>query len=199
MKRNWFKKPENIYFITNTVCGWNDVFIYKKTIELVLSSFQYFRKKRNILFYAYIIMPNHLHYIIHPKDKGYNISCHQRDFKKFISKGICKIFKNSIEMKSPLKIENIFNILHHNDYYFVNSYNYLKKIGKMVNQSFKLWMDDDKPEVIVSRKFFLQKMRYIHENSVRKGLVFEDKDYPFSSARNYFELNNDDVDIPEFY
>lgn len=199
MKRNWFKESKNIYFITNTVCGWKDVFIYKKTIELVLSSFHHFRKRRDILLYAYIIMPSHLHYIIHLKDKEYNISCHQRDFKKFISKGVCKIFKNSIEIKCPLKIENIFNILNHNDYYFVNSYNYLKKTGKMVNQSFKLWMDDDKPEVIVSKKFFLQKMKYIHENPVRKGLVIEDKDYPYSSARDYIELNSDVIDIAEFY
>ena len=69
----------------------------------------------------------------------------------------------------------------------------------MVNQSFKLWMDDDKPEVIVSRKFFLQKMKYIHENPVRKGLVIEDKDYPYSSARDYIELNSDVIDIAEFY
>ncbi|MBL7108453.1 MAG: hypothetical protein ISS38_04070 [Candidatus Cloacimonetes bacterium] len=144
-------------------------------------------------------MPNHLHYIIHPKNKGYNISCHQRDFKKFISKGVDKIFKNSIEIRCPLKIENIFNILNYNDYYFINSYNYLKKIGKMVNQSFKLWMDDDKPEVVVSRKFFLQKMKYIHENPVRKGLVVEDKNYPYSSARDYIKLDNDIIDIAEFY
>ena len=199
MKRNWFKKSENIYFITNTVCGWKDVFIYKKTIELVLSCFQYFRKKRNTLLYAYVIMPSHLHYIIHLKDKKYDISCYQRDFKKFISKKVHKIFRDSIETKRPLKFEDIFNILNHNDYYFVNSYNYLKKIGRMVNQSFKLWMDDEQPEVIISRKFFLQKMKYIHENPVRKGLVIEDKDYPYSSARDYIKLDSDVIDIAEFY
>jgi len=40
-------------------------------------------------------------------------------------------------------------------------------------------------EVIRNREMFLTKLRYIHNNPVKAGLVENPEDYKYSSARNY--------------
>ena len=53
------------------------------------------------------------------------------------------------------------------------------------NDNYKVWTNNNHPEEIYSKPFFLQKLNYIHLNPVRAGLVNEPGDYIYSSARNY--------------
>jgi len=49
-----------------------------------------------------------------------------------------------------------------------------------------LWRYDNHPIVIESKKFFQQKLNYIHNNPVRKAYVVKQEDWLYSSARNYY-------------
>jgi putative transposase len=49
----------------------------------------------------------------------------------------------------------------------------------------KIWDKGYWSQALPNEKIFLQKLRYIHENPVRKGLVAEAADYPWSSANEY--------------
>ena len=49
----------------------------------------------------------------------------------------------------------------------------------------KFWMQRFDDEVIRNREMFLTKLRYIHNNPVKAGLVENPEDYKYSSARNY--------------
>ncbi len=44
MYRNWIKKSDRLYFMTNTVSRWKNIFVYSKAIELVLNSFSFYQK-----------------------------------------------------------------------------------------------------------------------------------------------------------
>jgi REP element-mobilizing transposase RayT len=50
---------------------------------------------------------------------------------------------------------------------------------------YKIWKDEFHPEAIYSEKWFYQKMRYIHNNPIRKGLVTQPEAWKYSSARNW--------------
>ena len=57
-------------------------------------------------------------------------------------------------------------------------------------QNYKLWQDGCHAEVIMSNKFFDEKLNYIHNNPVKELIVERPEDYLFSSARNYAGLSN---------
>ncbi len=46
----------------------------------------------------------------------------------------------------------------------------------------RLWMDEYYDYVIRSKRDLVEKLRYVHNNPVKKGLVENEEDYPFSSA-----------------
>ena len=50
-------------------------------------------------------------------------------------------------------------------------------------------MDRSDKVVIVTEKVLATKLKYIHENPVRAGLVYKAEDYLYSSANDY--LTND--------
>ena len=53
----------------------------------------------------------------------------------------------------------------------------------------KLWMHRFDDEVIRNNKMFWTKLKYIHNNPVKAGLVTKEEEYKYSSARNY--INQD--------
>jgi putative transposase len=48
-----------------------------------------------------------------------------------------------------------------------------------------IWQRNYWSELIVHDRMLAQKLEYIHENPVRKGIVEHAEDYPWSSAKEY--------------
>jgi putative transposase len=186
MKRYWSKEFGPAYFIPNTICEWKNIFIFQPYIKLVLDSWKHFQLKRAIDFIGFVIMPSHLHYIVLPTDPNYGIIEMQRDFKKFLSRRI--VDGLNYELKN-----GVFNVM---DIFKSQSVmrepasallDFFKQIGKYSGQNYKIWMSEDKPEAIISADFLHQKLTYIHQNPVEAHFVQNSVDYPFSSARNYYQ------------
>ena len=53
------------------------------------------------------------------------------------------------------------------------------------NEIFQVWRSDNHPIQILTPKFAIQKLGYIHMNPVKAGIVDKPEDYLYSSARNY--------------
>jgi len=51
------------------------------------------------------------------------------------------------------------------------------------NYRYSLWDHHPNAKLLTSEEVFLQKVRYVHQNPVRAGLVEIAEDYGFSSAR----------------
>ncbi|NOZ04160.1 MAG: hypothetical protein GXO92_06085, partial [FCB group bacterium] len=91
MIRDWVKDAGCIYFMTNTVRFWLPVFCFKDAIYAVYSTWEYYRRSKNIRYYSYVIMPDHLHYIVWIPEGSFTLSDFQRDLKKFLSRTIKEI------------------------------------------------------------------------------------------------------------
>ena len=116
-------------------------------------------------------LPNHLHTIISSVDA--NLSDIIRDFKRFTS-------------------ESITDLIHKADNrHLLDFFAEAARLDKRGNR-FKIWQGGSHPEAIETGGFFDQKLRYIHENPVRKGFVKNPEDWLYSSARNYY-LHDDSV------
>ncbi len=58
----------HLYFITATVIDWILLFQDEEYAWILLNSFSYFRTRKKILLFAFVIMPSHFHAILKPND-----------------------------------------------------------------------------------------------------------------------------------
>jgi len=76
-----------VYFVTDTVVDWVDIFSRPTYKHIILESLKYCQEQKGLLIYAWVLMTNHLHMIVGANEDN-NVSDIMRDFKKFTSKVI---------------------------------------------------------------------------------------------------------------
>ncbi len=160
---------KNLYFVTTTVVDWVDVFSRPKYKHIVLESLQYCQKNKGLEIYAWVIMTNHLHFIIGANDID-QLHSILRDFKKFTSKKIIEELKEDIQESRREWMLKLFEQAGSDD----------KKIAQ-----YRFWQEGCYTEVISSLAFYKQKLNYIHQNPVRAEFVKAPQDYLYSSATDY--------------
>ncbi len=161
-----FDKQGNVYFITTTVKDFLRIFSLSEHYPLILlSSLKHLIKEHKATLLAYVIMPNHIHFVIY-LPKGESVSDFMRDFKKYTSTKIRQQLENDnyTKLVEALRIDST-----------------VKK-----PRVFQLWMDRFDDLIITTEKTLVIKINYIHNNPVKAGLAEKCEDWKFSSARNYF-------------
>ncbi len=158
-----YRADEHVpYFCTITVLDWLPVFIDRTYIDAVIDSLKYCRDHKNLAVFAFVVMPNHVHLVAGTDGDLHSI---MRDFKRFTSRTI----------HDRLKAEGRVSLL--------KWLSEATESARRTRGDLGLWQSGFHPQAIYSRKVFDQKVRYIHENPVRKGLVLQAEDWWYSSAR----------------
>ena len=146
--------PSGVYFITPTVQHWYYIFDRHGRWQILADSLQFLQDRRGLEIFGFVFMLNHLHLII----RAPNTAACIRDFKRHTARRIHESLRQF--EPSVLKL-------------------FLDEQG-----NFHLWKPDNQPKVIENERFFLQKLRYIHENPVRKGYVERPEHWKWSSANS---------------
>lgn len=166
MLKPWsFQHSGDLYFCTDVIVGWQHVFTSPEAFETIIESLKYCQTNKGLRLHAYVIMPNHLHSII--SSSGNNPSDIMRDFKRH----------TSVEISDLLHEKKNERMLR----YFASAARHEER-----GNSFKIWQSGSHPVLIDNGNFFDQKLRYIHDNPVRKGYVESPEQWKYSSARNYY-------------
>ncbi|EOC99936.1 hypothetical protein L21TH_2023 [Caldisalinibacter kiritimatiensis] len=158
------QKPNIAYFITSTITNYAPILIEDKYKDILLDSLYYYNKKYSYDLVAYVIMPEHIHFIL----KGNNeekLHQYMREFKTYTSKQILK----------ELIKENKNNILN----VFASKAN-----GKA---KYAVWMQRYRSIPVYNEKVLKQKIDYIHRNPLRRGLVDDVRSYKYSSFNLYYK------------
>ena len=159
---------KSLYFLTFTVIEKIPVFTNSKYCDVIIENFEFYRRERGLQIFNYVIMDNHVHVIMsHNED----ISKAVQDLKKYTAKQILEILEHDSRRWIKLLMK------------------FFKKPHK-TKSIFQFWEEGSHPELIQGQKMFNQKVEYIHNNPVKRGLVLEDKDWYYSSARNLYGLEN---------
>ncbi len=150
------------YFITCNIVDWLPLFSIPEVVEIVLDSITFHQQKRDLNVYAYVIMENHIHLIVQSDE----LQKRMRTFKSFTAR-------------------EIINYLNQNGHTF-----YLRKLKelKLTNHrdsNYQVWQEGYHPKQIVGDKMMVQKIKYIHQNPVKRGYVTKAKYWRYSSAKNY--------------
>jgi len=165
------------YFFTNAIVDKLPVLIYSDNIRAILELMNYYRAAYRTKIQAYVIMPTHLHMILH-SEKGENL----------------RSFVQNLLRKSAIRIVAHFCKLQGNASTEEEAHQVLEsfRFHSKTPSKHKVWKRRPKGVPIYSDRIMKLKMDYIHNNPIRAGLVKEPKDYLYSSFRNYY-LNDHSV------
>ena len=170
---------ESFFFVTTTVVDFLKVFSDTKCCDALISNIKHYQKKYNFDILAYVIMPSlpavafakegHYHQIVQVDTSKGTISDIMRDIKKYSAWDIMEIIEN-------MKRKDLIRIFE-------------KNAAEYKDRRRKFWKKRFDDQVIRDQKMFWTKLKYIHNNPVKAGLVARPEDYIYSSARNY--INGD--------
>ena len=155
-----------VYFVTDTVVYWVDIFTRPIYRHIIIESLQYCQKEKGLIIYAWVLMTNHLHMIAGTNGEN-RISDILRDFKKFTSKKIVQtLLVESGESRRD---------------WMLNRFEYAGKNDKKIT-NYKFWQEGNDAQEIYLNDYFNQKLNYIHYNPVKAEIVNREEDYRYSSA-----------------
>lgn len=165
-------KEERCFFVTSSFNKMIKFLNDDDNINIIISSLKFVNNKYNAHFLAYVLMPDHIHFVIF-FEKENRLSDYMRDFKKFTSGEI----RRNIDNKN-LGLDDL-------------EYN-------VREQKFKVWMDRFDDVLISSKSICETKMNYIHLNPVKENLCLFPEDYKYSSAKYYDKSVQDELKILDY-
>ncbi|WP_430612631.1 REP-associated tyrosine transposase [Flavobacterium sp. JP2137] len=164
-----FYNPEGLYFVSFAVVGWLDVFTRNVYRNLFIASLVYCQREKGLELHAWCIMTNHVH-LIFRSVKGQPPELLIGDIKRFTSKSIVKAIKENYRESRREFLLDFFK-------------REAERSSNVVGYQF--WRHDNQPFELWSNRIIKQKIRYIHNNPVKAGLVYRAEDYVYSSAIDY--------------
>lgn len=157
-------------FLTLTIVDWIDLFTRAVYSEIILDSLRFCQKEKELLIFAYVIMPSHIHLIVQTNAKK-GLSPILQSFKSFTAKQ----FLNAIQVKTNGESRREWLLSH---------FAFHARKNK-TNSNYQLWQKSNHPIALYSPKVIRQKLSYIHFNPVAAKIVAQPAHYLWSSASNY--------------
>ncbi len=142
-----------LYYIIYTCYNWLQLFSITNSFDLVYKWFGYLKNTSTIKVTAYAIMPNHVHAILFFPDTNYNLNTIISNAKRFIAYEIVNRLKQSNENKILQQSEDG-----------------VSDREKKKGQLHKVFRDSFDAKPIYTRKFLLQKIKYMHLDPVKNAL-----------------------------
>ena len=123
--------------------------------------------KHDFPIWAWVIMPEHFHLLIHPRQSAYDISAILKSIKQPVTASAIK----HIQAHAPE---------------FLNQMNDRQPNGK---SSHRFWQRGGGYDTnLWTPKHISEKIQYIHNNPVRRGLAAHPTNWQWSSAKDYERL-----------
>ena len=171
---NVFKihKQEASYFLTLQIVYWIDLFSRQRYRDILTESLNYCISHKGLNIFSYVIMSNHIHLIVNAEHG--NLSKVLGEMKTHTSKH----FVESIFSGGESRREWMLKL-------FSDAASRHKR-----NVNYQVWTHENHAEECFSPSFTFQRVKYIHENPVRAGIVEREEDYLYSSARDYAEMKS---------
>lgn len=163
-----FRDQSKPYFVSFATVHWIDLFTRKKYCYTIIDSLEYCQKEKDLILYAWCIMPSHLHLIIGTRENPLqNIL---RDFKRFTSKKLKSEIINHPQESRKKWLLWMF-----------------KQAGKKNsnNKAWQLWQQHNHPIELWNNYMIDTKLNYLHNNPVKAEIVNSAENYCWSSAIDY--------------
>jgi putative transposase len=154
-----------IYFWTATINKWQRLLQHDAYKDVIIDSLQYLTDNGKIDVFAFVIMPNHLHFIWRINEPNGKESPHGS-----LLKFTAHQFQKMVRKDGSGQLSNFRS--------------------NAANKKYEFWQTDSLAIPLFTRKVALQKLNYIHNNPLTEywQLAKDPCEYSYSSAR-YYERN----------
>jgi len=172
--RHYFEKGA-IYFVTSVTKDRKEIFKNTSAAQFLVITIVYHKYILNFSLFGYVVMSEHFHLLLQPDEKY----------------PLPKIM-NYIKGNFARKYNEFLNpLLEQNDG------SRPLRVGYDVGMEVKhVWQKEYYESVIRDEDDFIEKLNYIHNNPVKRGLVDSPEKYEFSSYYQYFGERRNSVQIP---
>ncbi|MGH7983482.1 MAG: REP-associated tyrosine transposase [Candidatus Udaeobacter sp.] len=150
---------EQAHFVTSTVVRWLPIFTTARRCDVVVEALDYCRTHKGLDIYAWVILDNHFHAIVSAPDLPRVIA----DLKRHTARRLLEL----------LQEEKADWLLHQLRYH---------RAAHKSESEYQLWQEGYHPQSISTDTIMLQKLEYLHNNPVKRGLVASPEDWRYSSA-----------------
>ncbi|HVS37466.1 MAG TPA: hypothetical protein VMS17_18025 [Gemmataceae bacterium] len=136
----------------------------ERTRQWFLDALDAARRRRHLALWAYVVMPEHVHVIVWPREPVYEVRLIRTALKVPVQrKALAFLRSNAPEFLNQLRDAQPNGALH-----------------------YRFWQRGGGYDRNITDPTTLRTMiEYIHNNPVRRGLVARPEDWPWSSARFY--------------
>ena len=149
------------HFVTATIVEWLPVFTSAACCDIVVRSLEHCRQHKALKIYAWVILDNHIHAILSASE----LSAVLRDLKSYTAMQL-------IEQLASERREWLLNQLRH------------YRVAYKPNE-YQIWQEGSHPQAIMTDEMMRQKVEYIHNNPVKRGLVASPEHWRYSSAHEW--------------
>jgi len=173
---------DTFYFCTITCFEWIPLFDITNLYDHIYKWFRILKSKK-IYVVGFVIMPNHMHFIVYLPEITININSIIGTGKRFTAYEIIKRLKELEQFDLLNKLENAVNITDKKR----------NKLHQVFQPSFDL-------KELVTEKYVIQKLNYIHKNPIsgKYNLVDDYTLYKYSSARFYEQGRQGDFEVTHY-
>ena len=164
----------HVYFVTYSIVEWLPVFISEAACNIVIDSLNYCHHEKNLRTNAFVIMPTHMHAIAF--DSSFDndrLRQSLTDFRKFTGRSLSDYC----------------------DVHMPRCFHETLRASSTADRERRFWQPSRHPVGLESEMFWRQKLDYLHENPVRKGLVMSPGYWRFSSASYYISDGERPCDV----
>lgn len=156
-----FEYINGLYFFTATCNTWLPLLKHRNHSQIILDSLTYFSKTDDFSIYGFVIMPNHVHFVI-----GINSEIRLKFQHRFLKYTAQQILRQMKSMNDPLLS---------------------KIISTQCDRNYQFWERRPKWIQIIHSDIFWQKLKYIHNNPLQEKwkLTTQPEDFELSSASSY--------------
>lgn len=158
--------PDHLYFVTTRAVQGAHVFRRPLMRRILVDSLNTARILGQMELYAFVLMPNHVHFIARCLE-AYNVVDVVREFKKATSNLVLRQY----EAEGNQQVLDFF----------------AAAVRPAQKQRYAVWEDEYQAKNVFSPEFLVQKLDYVHHNPVQPHwrLAHSPEAYPWSSARFY--------------
>jgi REP element-mobilizing transposase RayT len=155
-------ETRNAHFVTATIVQWLPVFTTAARCDILIQSFGYCRTHKGLKIYAWVILDNHFHAILAAPDLSRVLA----DLKRHTAQQI-------LELLNTERCE-----------WLINQFQYFRAAHKVASIH-QIWQEGSHPQSMLSDAIMLQKLEYLHNNPVKRGLVAIPDHWRYSSAHEW--------------
>jgi putative transposase len=161
-------KDSPAYYLTSVTNKRLPVFKTSIIKDVVTKALDETRNSADLLLFAYVVMPDHLHLLLGTDRKP----------------------SEALRYVNGITSRRVIDYLKQEGY--ERSLEKLKHIDKGNRYRYSLWDHHPNLKRVTDEGIFMQKVHYIHQNPVRAGLVERAEDYRWSSIRCWLKCMGED-------